>query len=454
MTFDRLRTTLFFVAAAAAACLMPAQSDTWWQLRTGQEIWRTRHVVLADSFSHTVAGGYWPNHEWLSQAIFFAAYRAGGMPAVTALAAAAVVAAWAIVWRLTPGDRGRRLLIAAFGVVGSAMAWSIRPQVLTLLLLALTMLALVRRRYAWLPVIFVVWANLHGGVTLGMILLAAAIVAETIDERRLPARLAAWTAASFAATALTPLGVTLWTEVVASLGRLREYRVFEWRPPSIADPAALPFWLLAAALSVLFVLAPPWRRRSPLNVVVWGALALLPIAVTSGRTIPPFTLLAVPAIASLAESRFPSRAACARVERPAFNAAIAGLMCAVVVLMIGRAWTLPLARLGWRPLPDRAIAALRACPPALYNRYDEGGFLIWFVPEKKVFVDSRQDPYPPSLIEEQIRVESTGNYEELFDRYAIRCAFVPSDSRVASRLAAGGWTRLYDDDGWSVLTRQ
>ena len=65
-TFDRLLTTLLFLAIALAAFLMPAQSDTWWQLRAGQEMWLTRHVLLRDTFSHTVRS-LWPNHEWLSQ---------------------------------------------------------------------------------------------------------------------------------------------------------------------------------------------------------------------------------------------------------------------------------------------------------------------------------------------------------------------------------------------------
>ena len=82
-TFDRLLTTLLFLAIALAAFLMPAQGDTWWQLRAGQEMWRTRDVLLRDTFSHTVNGAPWPNHEWLSQVLFYGAYEAGGLPLLT-----------------------------------------------------------------------------------------------------------------------------------------------------------------------------------------------------------------------------------------------------------------------------------------------------------------------------------------------------------------------------------
>ena len=83
MTFDRFATALFFVAVAATACLMPAQSDTWWQLRAGQYMLTTGIVPLRDTFSHSVNGGYWPNHEWLSQVILYGVYRIGGLPGLT-----------------------------------------------------------------------------------------------------------------------------------------------------------------------------------------------------------------------------------------------------------------------------------------------------------------------------------------------------------------------------------
>ena len=68
-----------------------------------------------------------------------------------------------------------------------------------------------------------------------------------------------------------------------------------------------------------------------------------------------------------------------------------------------------------------------------------------------MFLDSRQDPYPPSLILEQVRVESTGDFADLFGRYGVRCAFVPAGSQVASRLREAGWHSRFLDRRWAVL---
>jgi hypothetical protein len=89
----------------------------------------------------------------------------------------------------------------------------------------------------------------------------------------------------------------------------------------------------------------------------------------------------------------------------------------------------------------------------MYNRYDEGGYLIWFAPGRKVFLDGRQDPYPPSLIKEQMRVESSGDFEGLFERYDVRCAYVPAASLVSDGLLRAGWTPLFLDSTWTVLAR-
>lgn len=457
VTFERLCTAVLFLVIALVACLMPAQTDTWWQLRTGEEIWLRGAVDLHDHFSHTVNGSYWPNHEWLSQALFYAVYRIGGLPLLTACCAAAITMAWAIAWRLTSGHTLRRLLIFALALVPSATGWTLRPQILTLLLFASTVLLLIRRREIFLPLLFLVWANLHGGVVLGFVCIAGAIADAMLRERRVPLRLMAIAVACVLATMMTPLGFSFWSEIPASVARLHDYRVLEWQSPRLTDVPFMPFWLLALALVGLAIRFKPWRpSTSSSNALVWMALAMLPMALSSARNIPLFLIVALPAITGMWATTFslPHRpSASRRIEHPAFNAAALSAATIVAAIAVAYAWTVPIARLGWKPLPQDAIAALNACPERLYNRYDEGGFLIWFVRGQKVFLDSRQDPFPSDLVHAHIRADETGDYEDLFDRFSIRCAFVPAASPMAQRLTANGWQHRYEGLGFVVLAR-
>ena len=93
--------------------------------------------------------------------------------------------------------------------------------------------------------------------------------------------------------------------------------------------------------------------------------------------------------------------------------------------------------LNWRPIGDGALAATRACPGPLYNFYGDGGTLIWFAPEKPVFVDGRQDPYPVPFLLEMTEVEGgRQSYRPLFDRWHIRCAFLPADAGMVCARSA------------------
>jgi len=457
-TFDRLLTTLVFIAIAVGACLMPAQNDTWWQLRAGREMWRTHDVLLRDIFSHTAYGSFWPNHEWLSQTLFYALYAAGGLPLLTLFAAAVVVAAWAIVWRETPGASRTRSLLIALVVAAACGTWSPRPQVLSLLLTVATIALLRARRYGWLPAAFLLWANLHGAVLIGVWLLVTAIPAAIVEAPAAAKRLAGAAALSLAATLATPLGLHFWTDIAASLARIRELGIEEWAPPRVSDLTLLPFWMTVATLAILVarrgagVVGNPEARARGHVTLCASAIALLPLALSASRNVPPFLMAAVPAVgALLPPGTLAGRAR--RIERPRFNAALAAGACAAAVIALVVSYAHGASHLAWTPLPSASIAALDGCPGNLYNRYDEGGYLIWFAPDRKVFLDGRQDPYSPTLVADQVRVEATGDFEPLFARYGVRCAYTPAESLLTARLLDNGWTPLYKDARWAVLAK-
>jgi len=68
-----------------------------------------------------------------------------------------------------------------------------------------------------------------------------------------------------------------------------------------------------------------------------------------------------------------------------------------------------------------------------------------------VFVDSRQDPYPPTLLLDQIAIEEGGPYRPIFDRYGMRSAFLPAQAPLVAKLRADGWRVVHLDERWTVL---
>src|SRR6476660_7325525 len=345
-SFDTTVTVIFFLVMFSSACLIPVQSDTWWHLRAGQEMW-TRHIVmLTDEFSYVARGAYWPNHEWLSEVIFFAAFRIGGMPGLTLLAAILITTASALSWRLMRGPATQKLLLMALAMTSIAPVWTVRPHVFSLVL-TMTVLQLA------------LWANLHGGVALGFVVLGGVAISQVwIGQRsRLP-KLAIVIAGCFAATLATPLGFHLWTTIPQSIQKSMANGIVEWRPPALFGLQHLAFWIVL----LLFAVTTVVRRRTivtkehaALTVV---SLALLPLALRYNRNVTPFLLVAVPALSRTLlgeqlEPREPAR------ERYGVNIGLMALCAAGCVVVISIAWSRPLARLKWHPISQPIVDGIR-----------------------------------------------------------------------------------------------
>ena len=452
---------LLFMSIFVTACLLPSQSDTYWHLRAGEDIWRTHHVPFVDSYSYTAAGRFWPDHEWLWQAVSYGLYRLGGMPLLTGAAAAIVTGAFALVYRLMVGPPATRFLLMVVGMPVAACVWAVRPQVVSLALLALLVTWIARERYRRLPALFVVWANVHGAVALGLaVLLAAATAAawkarvgDPADRRR------AWTLALLApvcalATAATPLGFRLWTFIAESMRRSHETLIVEWMPAYPTGPVEISFWVLAAAFLIL--LAWRWRALDAWAdlVIVAAALVLLPLAARAVRNIAPFLLVVIPAASRLLGPDFRLRRArspATGIDHRGLNLGILSALTLAGVGAVAFAWSQPLPMLGWRPITPGALAAVRACPGPIYNRYNEGGYLIWFARDTPVFIDSRQDPYPVPFVIDAVSNEANGTYRDMFARHGIRCALLPPSSPTLGRLRADGWRTRFADDHWTVV---
>src|SRR5690606_36535109 len=111
----------------------------------------------------------------------------------------------------------------------------------------------------------------------------------------------------------------------------------------------------------------------------------------------------------------------------------------------------PWSGLQWEPMSREAIAAVRACAQPTFNTYNTGGYLLWFTPEREVFIDSRQDPYPLELLQCAIHAQHSGQYAGLFERFGFRSAVMERRLPLERALRADGWRERYRDASWVVL---
>jgi hypothetical protein len=188
---------LFICLANGSGLPLLADPDSHWHIAVGN--WMLAHgtVPTVDPFSFTFAGQPWIAKEWLSQLLMAMAFKLGGWGGVTVLAATALAASFALMLRLLLRDL-RPLPAGLFALAAIAMTlphFLARPHVLAFPFMLIWMAGLVRaveERRAPAPLLLVamlLWANLHGGFTLGLLLggafaIEALLGARNADERK------------------------------------------------------------------------------------------------------------------------------------------------------------------------------------------------------------------------------------------------------------------------------
>ena len=449
----RFITAEFFVVVAFGACFAKSQSDTYWHLAAGRAMARSGQVLLTDVFSHTNFGARWANYEWLSQVVFYQVHSLGGMPLLTAMGALLAFGSCLLAWRLMTGSAEDRVLLMAAALPLISPGWSVRPQAFTMFLLMLVVHAVVRERVWVLPPVFLLWANLHAAVALGLVVLAADFVMAIVSGRPWARRVVTG-ALAFAATLVTPLGPSLWLEVWRSLNRSRVNQISEWMPPVFEARFAV-FWVVAAVFAVLAVTR--WRllESHADRVLVAVSALLLVLAARTSRNVVPFALVAAPGMSRLLWRQGSLRTRASDSGAPwggMARSAVFALSALAAVMVVQWHWTKVPARSDWDPVSSAAAAAISSCEPPIYNHYDAGGYLIWFVPGQPVFLDSRQDPYPPDLIRAQREARTPEALRALLRRYRIRCAALEPGSFESSALTGDGWAIRYRDARWVVMT--
>jgi hypothetical protein len=185
--------SLCVIALIAANYFNPfADLDYSWQVRTGERIVHTGNLRPSEAFTYTIAGKQVPDFEWLYEVILYSVWSAFGYGGLKLLRVVLVAAPLLLLGRRLQregvGWHGIALaLIVAVAVL--APAWNLRPLYCTTIgLLVVSGLlhdhCTGRRPLTWfLPVVMLLWANLHPGVITGQGLLAGAIGWEWLNRR-------------------------------------------------------------------------------------------------------------------------------------------------------------------------------------------------------------------------------------------------------------------------------
>lgn len=286
---------LALLVAAIALCLnRDLNGDLYLLLFSGRFV--AHHgPVSYDPFGTIEHGQSWLNQQWLSEVGFYGAERVVGTTGITVLYALLLGLPLALVLAAIR-RKGQAMMIVVTALYFLGILAIIHPRAagLTLLLFsALVLLMLVAWRLdspgaersnapLWgllaIPLLFALWANLHGGFIAGLLLIGLVTAGLAIDRwRGLPGAPGAHIVllgiagvlGAAAATFATPLGVDIWSYIASFRNPALKLASTEWEPATHSVPATA-YVVAAAALAAWICWKAPRPRR------------VLPVLVTAG----------------------------------------------------------------------------------------------------------------------------------------------------------------------------
>ncbi len=463
------KTLLGVVTALLAALILtfpPADPDLWWHLRNGKEMVQRGEVLTRDVFSYTRFGERWINVFWLPDLLLYGLYRLGGALALALVPPLIGAGVFGPLW----GERPEAPFLRSLGIVLAATAaapfWAPRPQLASYLLLAILHRWLRRSDdRAWrIPLLFLLWGNVHGGFIWGFLLLlawgAGGLVERALARPGAPTwkalrTLALATLASALAVMVNPNGAAVWTLPFHTVRVSLEIQ--EWRSPDFHQASMHPvLWLL-----FLYVAGLAWGRNGPIPAAeILSVLGFAYMGFVSQRALGPFVVVTTPWVLDRLAGAVGEgpRLSGPRTEpgpaRRALNLTLAALLALAV---LGRAYLASRPEAVEKGYPVQAVAWLLAHRPPgpLFNSYNWGGYLTWALPEYPVFIDGRADLYGEDLIGQWWEVVSAGpGHREILDRWGVRLVLLEVDHPVVERLPEEGWRILYRDETAVVLGRE
>ena len=489
----RLFTALFAIALFTMAVRETLDPDMWWHLRTGEFILQNG-IPAQDVFTFTVPQNVWVTHEWLSQLIMWLVYLVGGLPGLILFFAALIALTFWLLYLACAARPYLAAFVVLLAAITSAIVWGVRPQIFNLLLTAVFILIVERvkdgqwrvRALWWLPLLTLIWANLHSGYLLGVVLLgtyAAGDVAQrwlaTPTERTLSktavAHLIGVTIASFLAAAVNPSGIDLWIYPFLTLGSgpMQAY-IQEWLSPDFHQTFFWPF----AGMLALGVLG--WvfhnQRKNGAHAVGSATVTITELllflgtgaaGLLSARHIPLFAIVATPIIVRhwLGVAGGTSVEPILRGTEPETSPKplFIGLNWLLLILALGTAVFWAGSKISTNDAaiearyPVAAVDYIESSDLAEgrgYNSYNWGGYLIWRgVP---VFVDGRADVYgDPFLLFYRKTFEVQSTWQEPLDEFDVDYVLMERGTPLTAVLTSSpNWTMAYQDDIAQIFVRE
>ncbi len=443
-------------------------SDLWWHLAGGK--WMVEHgtAVVHEPFAFSVAGTRWLNDAWLSGVLLYLWSAAFGLASLVFWKWLMIIATWLLlvrVLRRNGGDATCAFAAATFGLAVAAPFLDVRPQLFSFFCFVLLLEGtLGRKPAAWLPALYLAWANLHAGFLLGILLVPALWWPAWVTYPEDRKRTVLLACACVLICLLNPNG----TEAISrplryAFDSSSPFRgLGEWLPPF--QPGGIVSWLYPYAIgifaaSVVVVAVRQARATLDWDILVAAGVGLLTLLMSlrSRRFVPFFaighTVVLAYALDSLAGTwlrRLPA------------------LLPPSAALLLGLYWLAPFPLRAYAfdfvtahyefPVETMNFVEVNDLRGRVFNYYNWGGYVNLRTEGRlQVYIDGRADMlYPDAIFEDYLKVlHQKPGWEGIVDASGAEFVLWPTgpDTVVRTLVAGGKWRVVYQDHKSYLLAR-
>jgi hypothetical protein len=406
---------VIYLIGICAFRFRPTDPDLWWHLNIGKDI-LIKGFQFYDKYSYSLPDYRWVDHEWLLNLLMYSLYS---IPQNTFLLALifcflTVFSFYYLIHSTLKNSNSAtknftQCLLMVLVLLVAQTCMGIRAQTITTLGVSLLWQLLQnenwiqRKTVIWiLPFGFTLWANLHGGVIIGLSLLALDLFARYLEDIinkkdnfiNLKSHILLILICFFA-TLVNPYGLNIYNEAFTVFSDTYAHQVIdEWRAPDFSN---LKYIGLLFCYIVLFVFLI--RKSATKQVSTLNKLAILIFAILSFRSVRHtslFLLISLPTFALLLDQNINYI-----YEKVQSKSKL--LLCSFsLVLML---FVIPFANdelkgfvkfntqknLMYSEYPLAALDFIRKYTLSgnILAEYGWGGFIPWYSPSVKVFIDGR-----------------------------------------------------------------
>lgn len=442
-------------------------------IKLGEIILECQCVPKTNLFSYTEPQQPFVNHHWGSEVIFYLLYAQGGMNLILFAKIIILTVSFGIVYAVSLKRAGVlwSTLFSIPLITIFSERFDARPEIFSFLFVSIFLLLIYRYKNkgfdTWLfllPVLEIIWVNMHIYFIVGVALVAILLTDEIVNKKsRFDRRIAFVAVLTILATFINPNFIT---------GALFPLTVFKEYGYSIVENQSPLFLIqvLPTIRIVLFefltvlVLALLFFARRQIGIFsILSVLFVLVLSFKQIRSFPLFVLVSFPVLsygAFLVEKKLLVDKSLRIVIR-GFVIIFIGILGVTQVLSVVRS---PFFGMKAMDTGEKGVTFMQkeGVKGPLFNNFNIGSYLIFrLYPKEKVFVDGRPEAYSVEFFKDYIRMqEDPVFFQEQVEKYNINTVLFShgditpwAQTFLLSIIQNDEWKTVYLDEYSIILVR-